>query len=191
EIATGDRIQFTAPDKTLGVANRDLGTVTKIEPNAITVKMDGDRERSVSFDPVKTRTFDHGYAVTSHSSQGLTFNRVLVNLDTDSARELINTRLAYVSISRASHEVTVYTNNAETLGERLQTDVTKTAAIDFAKARDEQVQRQMREASVTQAPTPPAGKSQTVEQEAAVQPTQKEKGIAAAVEQSTGYGFGM
>ncbi len=28
EFATGDRIQFTAPDKNLGVANRDLGTVT-------------------------------------------------------------------------------------------------------------------------------------------------------------------
>ncbi|MCL2660596.1 MAG: relaxase domain-containing protein, partial [Acidobacteriaceae bacterium] len=134
EIATGDRIQFTAPDRNLGVANRDLGTVTKIEPNAITVKMDGDKKKTVSFDPAKTRTFDHGYAVTSHSSQGLTFNRALVNLDTDSARELINTRLAYVSISRASHVVTIYTNNAETLGERLQTDVTKTAAIDFAKA---------------------------------------------------------
>ena len=31
EFATGDRIQFTAPDKNLGVANRDLGTVTSLE----------------------------------------------------------------------------------------------------------------------------------------------------------------
>ncbi|MCL2661651.1 MAG: AAA family ATPase, partial [Acidobacteriaceae bacterium] len=188
EIATGDRIQFTAPDKRLGVANRDLGTVTKIEPNAITVKMDGDRERSIRFDPAQTRTFDHGYAVTSHSSQGLTFNRVLVNLDTDSSRELINTRLAYVSISRASHEVTIYTNNAETLGERLQTDVTKTTAMDIARARDERIQHEI---SATQSSKPPVEKSQSTQQEATIQPVQKGKSIAAAIEESTGYGFGM
>jgi ATP-dependent exoDNAse (exonuclease V) alpha subunit len=32
--------------------------------------MDGEKERTVSFDSAKMRHFDHGYAVTSHSSQG-------------------------------------------------------------------------------------------------------------------------
>ena len=41
------------------------------------------------------------------------------------------TRLAYVSISRASDDARVYTNNAETLDERLATDITKTAAVNF------------------------------------------------------------
>ena len=77
------------------------------------------------------RQFDHGYAVTSHSAQGLTTTRVIVNIDTDSSRSLINTRLAYVAISRASEDARIYTNNAETLGQRLATDVTKTAALDF------------------------------------------------------------
>ena len=31
EFSTGDRVQFTAPDKQLGVANRELGTVEKID----------------------------------------------------------------------------------------------------------------------------------------------------------------
>ena len=131
EFATGDRIQFTAPDKDLGVANRDLGTVTSLEDGKIAVRLDGKEERTVSFDPKEYRQFDHGYAVTSHSSQGLTAGRVIVNIDTDSARSLINTRLAYVSISRASDDARVYTNNADTLGERLATDINKTAAVDF------------------------------------------------------------
>ena len=131
EFASGDRIQFTAPDKNLGVANRDLGTVTSLEDGKIAVRLDGKEERTVTFDPKEYRQFDHGYAVTSHSSQGLTAGRVIVNIDTDSARSLINTRLAYVSISRASDDARVYTNNAETLGERLATDITKTAAVDF------------------------------------------------------------
>jgi len=131
EFASGDRIQFTAPDKNLGVANRDLGTVVGLDEGRITVRLDGKEDRIVVFDLNQYRQFDHGYAVTSHSSQGLTAGRVLANIDTDSAKSLINTRLAYVSISRASDDARVYTNNAETLGERLATDITKTAAVDF------------------------------------------------------------
>ncbi len=101
EFATGDRIQFTAQDKNLGVANRDLGTITSMEPGKLTVRLDGKDERTISFDPAKMRGSDHGYAVTSHSSQGLTAGRVIANIDTDSSRNLINTRLAYVALSLA------------------------------------------------------------------------------------------
>jgi hypothetical protein len=45
-----------------------------------------------------------------------------------------NTRFAYVSISRASQDARIYTNDAGHLGERLSTDVTKTSAIDLQKA---------------------------------------------------------
>ncbi len=56
---------------------------------------------------------------------------MLANFDTDSAHSLINTRLAYVAISRASDDARIYTNNAETLGQRLATDISKTSALDF------------------------------------------------------------
>jgi conjugative relaxase-like TrwC/TraI family protein len=131
EFATGDRLQFTAPNKDLGVANRDLGTVTAIEDGKMTVRLDGKTQRAVTFDTAEFRQFDHGYAVTSHSSQGLTAGRVLANIDTDSSRNLINNRLAYVAISRASDDARVYTNNVETLGERLASEITKSAAVDF------------------------------------------------------------
>jgi hypothetical protein len=44
---------------------------------------------------------------------------------------LINTRLAYVAVSRASKDARIYTNNAETLGQRLAADISKTVAVDF------------------------------------------------------------
>lgn len=131
EFATGERIQVTAPNKGLGVANRDLGTIREMKDGQISVRMDGKKEHVISFDPSAFRQFDHGYAVTSHSSQGLTAGRVLAHFDTDSSYSLINTRLAYVAISRASDDARVYTNNAETLGQRLATDISKTAALDF------------------------------------------------------------
>jgi conjugative relaxase-like TrwC/TraI family protein len=134
EFAIGDRIQLTAPNRELGVANRDLGTLQQIDPDGkMTVRMDGDKEKSVTFDPWEMRHFDHGYAVTSHSSQGLTSERVLVNMDTDVHPELISGRFAYVSVSRASHDAQIYTNNAATLGENLSRDVSKASAVGFAK----------------------------------------------------------
>jgi hypothetical protein len=134
DFAQRDRIQFTATNRELGVSNRDLGTIQRIGGTQIDVKMDGEKERTVSFDSAKMRHFDHGYTVTSHSSQGLTTDRVLVNMDTTVHPELINTRFAYVSVSRASQDARIYTNDAGNLGERLSTDVTKTSAIDLQRA---------------------------------------------------------
>ncbi len=114
--------------------NRDLGTITKLDTGQITVQMDGKAERYVQFDPSKMRHFDHGYAVTSHVSQGLTEGRVIAHIDTDSIRSLINTRLAYVAISRAEHDARIYTNDAEALGARLAIDVSKTSAVDFRRS---------------------------------------------------------
>jgi len=130
EFATGDKIQFTAPNRDLQVANRDLGTIQQFgDDGRITVSMDGGK-KTITFDPREIRHFDHGYAVTSHSSQGLTSERVLVNMDTQVHPELINSRFAYVSVSRASFEAQIYTSNATTLAESLGRDVSKASALD-------------------------------------------------------------
>lgn len=95
--------------------------------------MEGKSERIVQFDPTGMRHFDHGYAVTSHVSQGLTEGRVIANIDTESVRSLIITRLAYVAVSRAEHDARIYTNDAEALGARLATNISKTSAGDFRR----------------------------------------------------------
>ncbi len=52
-------------------------------------------------------------------------------MDGETARNLVNTRLAYVAISRASDDARIYTNDAATIGQRLAVEITKTAAIEF------------------------------------------------------------
>jgi conjugative relaxase-like TrwC/TraI family protein len=133
EFAVGEKIQMTASNKSLGVANRDLGTIIAMENGQIAIRMNGKEERSVTLDPREFRQFDHGYAVTSHSSQGLTSERVLVNMDTDVHPELINGRFAYVSVSRASQDAQIFTNDATTLAESLSRDVSKTSALTLNK----------------------------------------------------------
>ena len=74
---------------------------------------------------------DCAYAVTSHSSQGATADRVLVHVDTEQAHDqLINSRLAYVSVSRGRYDAQIYTNDAEKLGEELSRDVSEQSALE-------------------------------------------------------------
>jgi conjugative relaxase-like TrwC/TraI family protein len=133
EFSIGDRIQFTAPDKSLGVANRDLATVEAIHPDGrFSARLDNNRQ--VEFNPIEHRHFDHGYAVTSHSSQGLTAERVLVHADTSVHPDLLNSRFAYVSISRASREAKLFTDDMAKLAPQLGADVSKTSALDINQA---------------------------------------------------------
>ena len=57
---------------------------------------------------------------SSHSSQGATDDRVIVNIDTARFAELVNRKQFYVSISRARHEVSVYTDDSSAGGLNLR-----------------------------------------------------------------------
>ena len=129
DFSVGDRIQFTAPDKSLGVANRDLAVIDSIGPDGhLAAHLENGHQ--IEFDARAHRHFDHGYAVTSHSAQGLTAERVLINADTDVHPDLLNSRFGYVAVSRASHEATIFTNDANRLTPQLSTDVSKSSALE-------------------------------------------------------------
>jgi hypothetical protein len=127
-FATGDRVQFTAPDKKIGVANRELGTIERISAEGnLDIRLENGR--IVTLNPAENRHFDYGYAVTSHSAQGSTSDRVLINVDTGAPSELLNSRFAYVSVSRGKNEVRIYTNDSVSLESRLSHDSSKSSAI--------------------------------------------------------------
>jgi conjugative relaxase-like TrwC/TraI family protein len=130
EFAVGDRVQFTAPYKDEHIANRQIGTIEQIDADGhLQIRLDSGRQVDL-----KLRDhphLDYGYAVTSHSSQGTTADRVLVHVDTENAHEqLINSRLAYVSVSRGRYDARIYTNDATKLGDELSREVSKHSALD-------------------------------------------------------------
>jgi conjugative relaxase-like TrwC/TraI family protein len=132
EFSVGDRMGFTAPNRELDVANRDLGTIERIDRDGhLSVRMDNGK--TLSFDANEMRHFDHGYAVTSHSSQGLTAERVIVNIDSQVHSDLVNTRFAYVAVSRGSHDAQLYTDNAASLVSNLSHDVIKSSALQVGQ----------------------------------------------------------
>jgi conjugative relaxase-like TrwC/TraI family protein len=128
-FSVGDRIQFTAPANELKVANRELGIIESIDENGrLRLKMDGGR--IVELNSPEHPHLDHGYAMTSHSSQGQTADRVLIHVDTElGAKDLLNSRMAYVAVSRGRYDAQIYTNNAQTIGHELSRDVSHSPAI--------------------------------------------------------------
>jgi UvrD-like helicase family protein len=91
------------------------------------LKMDGGRD--VHLDPREHPHLDHGYAVTSHSSQGQTPERVLIHVDTElAAKDLLNSRKGYVAVSRGAEDAQLYTNDREKLPEPLGHDVSHESA---------------------------------------------------------------
>jgi ATP-dependent exoDNAse (exonuclease V) alpha subunit len=129
-FAEGDRVQLTAPYYPQKLANRELGRVEKINGDGnLRLMMDSGRE--VEFNVRQHPHLDYGYAVTSHSSQGQTADRVLIHVDSEQANsQLLNSRMAYVSVSRAQYDVQMYTNDAQTLGQELNRDVSKSMALE-------------------------------------------------------------
>jgi len=140
EFAEGDRIQFRAPFPEKRVANGELAIIAKIGNEELTVKLDSGRE--VSFKQDHFRHIDHGYAVTSHSSQGTTVDRVLINADTSESRVLVNDRMAYVAVSRAREDAIIYTNSIAELKGALDRRADKETALEATERGIDQRQDQ-------------------------------------------------
>ena len=131
DFSEGDRVQFTAPYADKHIANRELGTVEHVDSQGnLKLRLDSGREIELAIS--EHPHLDYGYAVTSHSSQGLTADRVLVHVDTEAAHEnLVNTRLAYVSISRARDDAQIFTNDADRLSDAFSREVSKASALEL------------------------------------------------------------
>lgn len=103
-VTTGDRLLIRANAKPIGVRNGDLVNVARLEGDGTILLKDG---RSL---PPWFREFTHGYATTSHASQGKTVDRGILLM----AGEGIaagNLKQAYVSNSRFRESQTIYTTD--------------------------------------------------------------------------------
>ena len=127
-FSVGDRIQFTAPANDLKIANRELGVIRELD-GVGRLNLTMDSGRSIGIDPNRPPHLDYGYAMTSHSSQGQTADRVLIHVDTElAAKDLLNNRMAYVSVSRGAFDAQLFTNDREKLPTALGHDVSKQTA---------------------------------------------------------------
>jgi conjugative relaxase-like TrwC/TraI family protein len=127
-IASGERIQFRAPERSLKIANGEFATILEIAEDSAMLKLDSGRTLKARLSEL--RHIDYGYASTSHAAQGATVDRVIVNIDTTRGVQLVNRRQFYVSLSRARYDARIYTNDAEALRRAAARDLEKAIALD-------------------------------------------------------------
>ncbi|MEP3296794.1 MAG: AAA family ATPase [Pseudoruegeria sp.] len=106
-FAKDERIVFTQNNREMGVKNGMLGTVTRADERGLTVQLDTEdgQSRLVTINPHHYRSFDHGYAVTVHKSQGATVDRSYVL-----ASKTMDHSLAYVAMTRHRDDMKLYLN---------------------------------------------------------------------------------
>lgn len=106
EIAVGDRVVFERNNARTGEKNGEFGTVTKTDRRGFDVRMDDGRMQRV--EDGGQHQMSHGYASSIHKSQGATVEKTYTL-----ASKGMDSKLAYVSMSRQKDDTKLYANHAE------------------------------------------------------------------------------
>ena len=136
DFAAGDRLMFLRNERSLGVKNGTLGTIERVSPEGMTVRLDVGRE--VTFAAKDYAAVDHGYAATFHKSQGVTVDRAHVL-----ATPGMDRHSGYVGLSRHRDGVQLHYGRDDfadqgKLARVLSRDRGKDMAGDYAPERSDQ-----------------------------------------------------
>ena len=126
EFSPGDLVRINHNQAALDLANGDRFTVSKIAEHSIELMS---ATRTVALPTNKALHIEPAYAVTVHSSQGLTADRVIANFDTRSRTTAADTY--YVGISRARMHAAIYTDRVKELPAAISRENVKEAALDL------------------------------------------------------------
>jgi conjugative relaxase-like TrwC/TraI family protein len=166
EFSPGDSVKITRNNDALDLANGDRFKVLAVTDKAITLANDS---RVVKLPTSEPLHMQHAYAVTIHSSQGLTADHVYAEFETNSRTSAKDT--FYVAISRERFELNVYTDNAAKLPDAVSKEPVKLSALDLStRWRD-----LMRERTGPATPGMQAQSSQRTERQAGQQEKQTDR----------------
>ena len=137
QFAAGDRLMFLRNERSLGVKNGTLGTIERVSPEGMSVRLDGGQR--VAFEAKDYAHVDHGYAATFHKAQGVTVDRAHVL-----ATPGMDRHSAYVGLSRHRDGVQLHYGRDDFADQRqlvraLSRDRGKDMAGDHARPEQEQV----------------------------------------------------
>ncbi|PHV12024.1 MobF family relaxase [Chitinimonas sp. BJB300] len=127
ELAHGDLVRITRNDAAMDIANGDRGKVQMVDGDQVHILLDNGH--AIILDGSKPLHAEHAYVSTVHSSQGLTKHGILVDINT---RSLTTSRENfYVAISRATDQVSIYTDSIKDLPKAIACITNKEAALDL------------------------------------------------------------
>ncbi len=126
-VAIGDRLLIRANCKPAKLKNGDVVEVKEFTGAGDLVLADGRKL------PAAFRQFSHGYATTSHASQGKTVARGIL-LMADAGLQAANLKQAYVSNSRFQESQMIYTTDMRAAREAMQRPADRRLASDVFSA---------------------------------------------------------
>lgn len=112
EVSKGDKLRVTKGDNEKGTITGDKLIVETVAKSHFTARDVKTNDVHI-FDTKDKNHLDHDYCSTVHSSQGLTVDNVLINIDTKS--RTTTKEVYYVAVSRAKKEAIVVTDNVSKL----------------------------------------------------------------------------
>ena len=118
------------------------------------MQLKSDATKTFEVDLGKNRHWDHAYASTVHASQGSTQKKAMFHIPTPEGAnshrvdknlqdmaKVFGDRGFYVGVTRASHDVAVYTNDKEMAARAVEGKQDKTSAVEVI-AKHEKTQEQ-------------------------------------------------
>lgn len=127
EFSVGDKVVFLQNNSTLKIDNGQCGIVQKNEQGLLSVQTDN---KTITINTNEYNYIDHAYALTTHKAQGITTDKVIINLD--SSQKALNNRNAYyVDISRAKFDVSIYTDSKTAIMTQIKDFSQKLSSRDF------------------------------------------------------------
>jgi len=137
EFGIGDQIITKKNDKKVGMTNGQIGTITDIQKDKITVQFD---KKEVTFDIRDYKYLDHAYVISDFASQGKTTNKVIAVANSQAA----SFNDFYTQITRAKFEAHIITDDMEELQKRAANESTKLNASELiAQYKQEQEEKQI------------------------------------------------
>ena len=125
EFAAGDHIVFLKNDKYLQVQNGLTGTIKNIDENGnLSLDING---KEISFNSKNYNYIDHAYAITTHKSQGASYNNDIYCAKADN----VDQKQFYVAASRSRHDFEIFVDDKERFFENVKTEQQKSSTLDY------------------------------------------------------------
>lgn len=109
-ISKGDQLRFTSSQPTAGFITNQRAIIEKINlDDGVMLIKNTDTGKELKLSLTSPLPIDHAYAMTTFSAQGQTVKNVIYHAQSTSIN-LMNQRDFYVGLSRATHDVQVFTD---------------------------------------------------------------------------------
>ncbi|QOG13027.1 MobF family relaxase [Arcobacter sp. FWKO B] len=119
-FAMGEKIVFEKNDKKLGVNNGNTAIIQNIDDKGnITALLEDNK--TLTFNTKDYNYFNHGYAVTNYKAQGQTTQNVIALMDSKAQ----NFNSFYVGLTRAQKDISILTDDKETLKDLISAEQIK------------------------------------------------------------------